>query len=221
MVSNSAGSVTSNAATLTVNAAQAIPAFTTQPASLTVLVPNTATFNVVATGTPSPTLQWQLSTNAGVSFADIAGATASSYTTPATVAGNSGNQYRVVATNASGATTSTAATLTVNLPAAPSFTTQPANVSIVEGQNAQMSVVVSGTPTPTLQWQLSTDSGVSWSNIVGATGSVYSMTAVALANNGRQFRAVATNGSGVTNSNAAILTVTAAPLLLKLGKLRP
>jgi len=211
VVSNSAGSVTSNAALLTVNAAQSVPAFTTQPASLTVLVPNTATFNVVATGTPSPALQWQLSTNAGVSFADIVGATASSYTTPATVAGNSGNQYRVVATNASGATTSTAATLTVNLSAAPSFTTQPVNATIVAGQAAQFTVAASGTPTPTLQWQLSTDNGTTWSNITGETGTTFTALNVALANNGRQFRAVATNGSGVLNSNAATLTVNAAP----------
>ncbi len=114
MVSNSAGSVTSNAASLTVNPAPVIPAFTTQPANATVTAPSTATFNVVATGTPSPTLQWQLSTDAGSSFADIAGATANSYTTPTTSTADNGNQYRVIATNGSGAVTSTAATLTVN-----------------------------------------------------------------------------------------------------------
>jgi alpha-tubulin suppressor-like RCC1 family protein len=211
VVSNSAGSVTSNAALLTVNAAQSVPAFSTQPANQSVIVPNTATFAVVVTGSPSPTLQWQLSTNAGVSFADIVGATASSYTTPATVAGDSGNQYRVVATNASGATTSTAATLTVNLSAAPSFTTQPVNATIVAGQAAQFTVAASGTPTPTLQWQLSTDNGTTWSNITGETGTTFTALNVALANNGRQFRAVATNGSGVLNSNAATLTVNAAP----------
>jgi hypothetical protein len=211
VVSNSAGSVTSNTALLTVNPAQIIPAFSTQPASQSVIAPNTATFSVVATGTPSPTLQWQLSTNAGGSFTDIVGATGSSYTTPATGAGDNGNQYQVVATNASGTATSTAATLTVNVPVAPGFTTQPANVTITEGQNAQFTVAVSGTPTPTLQWQLSTDGGSNWSNITGETGSTYTAVAPAQANSGRQFRCVASNSEGIVNSNAAVLTVNAAP----------
>ena len=207
VVSNSAGSVTSNAAILTVNVAQSAPAFTAQPASVSVPTPNTATFSVVATGTPGPTLQWQLSTNAGGSFADIAGATGSSYNTTATVAGDNGNQYRVIATNTAGATTSNAATLTVAVPAAPSFTLHPVNVTITEGQNAQFTVAVSGTPTPTLQWQLSTDSGVTWSSITGATSTVLDLIGAALANNGRQFRAVASNSAGVVNSSAAVLNV--------------
>lgn len=211
VVSNSAGSVTSNAATLTVNAAPIIPAFTAQPASATVVAPNTATFSAVATGTPGPTLQWQLSTNAGTSFADIVGATATSYTTPATVTGDGGKQYRVIATNGSGATTSTVATLTVNAATvAPAFTTQPASITITAGQNAQFTVAASGAPTPTLQWQLSTDNGGTWGNITGETGTTYTALNVALANNGRQFRAVASNGVGpAVNSNAAVLTVTA------------
>ena len=211
VVSNSAGSVTSNAALLTVNSAQTVPAFSAQPANQSVVAPDTATFSVVATGTPSPTLQWQLSTNAGGgSFVDIAGATASSYTTAATAAGDNGNQYRVIATNSAGTSTSNVATLSVTLPAAPSFTTHPANVTITEGYNAQFTVAVSGAPTPTLQWQLSTDSGTNWSNITGETGTVFNVTGAALANNGRQFRAVASNRVSTANSNAAVLTVTAA-----------
>jgi Tol biopolymer transport system component len=211
VVSNSAGSVTSSAALLTVNAAPSTPAFTTHPGGTSVLTPDTATFTVAVTGNPGPTLQWQLSTNAGGSFADIAGATASSYTTPATSAGDNGNQYRVIASNASGSATSNVATLTVAVPAAPGFILHPVNVTITEGQNARFTVAVSGTPTPTLQWQLSTDSGGNWSNITGATGTVLDLIGVALANDGRQFRAVATNSAGTTNSNAAMLTVAAAP----------
>jgi len=213
VVSNSADSVTSNAALLTVNPAPAIPAFTTQPASIAVVAPGTASFNVTVTGIPSPTLQWQLSTNGGSSFVDIAGATGSSYTTPATGAGDDGNQYRIIATNGSGASTSDAATLTITVPAVPSFTTQPSSATITEGQDAQFTVAVSGTPTPTLQWQLSIDSGGNWSNINGATNTILDLTGVALVDNGRQFRAVASNTEGSTNSNAATLTVTAAPAI--------
>jgi Tol biopolymer transport system component len=65
-------------------------------------------------------------------------------------------------------------------------------------------------PLQTLQWQLSTDGGANWSNVVGATSDTYNLLDVALANDGRQFRAVATNDSGSVNSNAATLTVNAA-----------
>ena len=80
-------------------------------------------------------------------------------------------------------------------------------MTITEGQNAQFTVVVSGVPTPTVQWQLSADGGGTWNNINGATGTTLELAGVALANNGRQFRAVATNGSGSIDSNAALLTV--------------
>ena len=218
VVSNSAGSVTSNAALLTVNVAPIAAAITTQPVSVTVVAPNAATFSAAATGTPSPTLQWQLSTNGVTSFADIAGATGSSYSTAATVVGDSGKQYRVVATNASGVATSNAATLTVNpTPVVPSFTTQPTNVTINAGQNAQFVVAAIGTPTPTLQWQLSTDNGINWSNITGETGIVFNVLGAALVNNGRQFRAVASNSSGSVNSNAGTLTVNAAAVTYTLS----
>ena len=91
----------------------------TQPASATVAAngSNTATFTVAATktGAGSLTYQWQLSTNSGVDFADISGATATSYETAAVVAGDSGNQYRVKVNTTAGAVevVSSAATLTV------------------------------------------------------------------------------------------------------------
>src|SRR5207248_2515823 len=59
VVSNSAGTVTSNAATLTVNAAAVGPTITTQPVSQTVTAGQTATFTVVAAGTAPLSYQWQ------------------------------------------------------------------------------------------------------------------------------------------------------------------
>ncbi len=92
----------------------------------------------------------------------------------------------------------------------PTFTTQPHSVTIAAGQNTQFTVAVSGSPTPALQWQLSMDGGVNWSNITGATGTVLNVVNAASANDGRQFRAVASNGAGVVNSSTAVLSVTAA-----------
>ena len=88
------------------------PTITTDPQSQTITVGQTATFTSAATGTPEPTAQWQINTGGG--FADIAGATAASYTTPATTLADDGNQYHCVWTNSEGSETSAAATLTVN-----------------------------------------------------------------------------------------------------------
>jgi hypothetical protein len=100
------------------------PAITTQPANQTVTAPATATFTVAASGTPVPTFKWQSSTD-GTTWTDIAGATAATYTTPATAVADSGKKFRAIATNGTAPdATSNVATLTVNAPA-PTEPTQP------------------------------------------------------------------------------------------------
>ena len=90
------------------------PQITTQPSGQRVTSPATATFAVAATGTPSPSYQWQVSTDGGATFANITGATLATYTTPATIVADSGKLYRAVASNSAGNATSVAATLLVN-----------------------------------------------------------------------------------------------------------
>jgi hypothetical protein len=84
------------------------PAITAQPAHATVTAGSTAMFSVTASGTAPLVYQWYKNN------AVIGGATASSYTTPATTTNNSGTQFKVTVTNAYGAATSSVATLTVN-----------------------------------------------------------------------------------------------------------
>jgi hypothetical protein len=133
-VSGTSGSVTSNAATLTVNAP---PTITAQPASVSVTAGLTATFSVTATGAGTLTYQW----NKG--GAAISGATSASYTTPTTTTANSGSQYTVTVSNAGGSVTSNAATLTVTaatLQLNPNTTTL--NFSSVNiGSNSSQSVI--------------------------------------------------------------------------------
>jgi hypothetical protein len=107
VVSNLAGSTTSNSATLTVNPAQIAPSITTQPASQTVSVGQTATFTVAATGTAPLSYQWL---NNGTS---ISGATSSSYTTPATTSSDNGTVFQVTVSNSIGSVTSASAALTI------------------------------------------------------------------------------------------------------------
>jgi hypothetical protein len=103
-VTGASGNVTSNAATLTVNAP---PSIVTQPASKTVIAGQTATFSVTAAGAAPLNYQWNMNGNA------INGANSSSYTTPATTTGNSSEQFTVTVTNSAGAITSNPATLMV------------------------------------------------------------------------------------------------------------
>ena len=107
-VTNSAGSATSNSATLTVNSAPVGPSISTQPVNQTVSVGQTATFSVVAAGTAPLSYQWQKNNS------NISGATLASYKTLPTVLGDSGAIFRVVVTNPVTSITSIPATLTVN-----------------------------------------------------------------------------------------------------------
>ncbi len=74
-----------------------------------------ASFSVMASGTPTPIAQWHLSTNGGAQWTAVTGAAETTYTTLATTAADSGDQYRAVFTNGAGSVTSKAAGLTVNV----------------------------------------------------------------------------------------------------------
>src|SRR5207249_954450 len=123
--SNSIGNATSNLATLTASAAPLAPTITTQPVNQTVTAGQTTMFTVVASGTAPLSYQWQKN------GANIAGATSSSYTTPATAIADSGATFDVVVSNSIGNATSNLATLTASAaPLAPTITTQPANQTV-------------------------------------------------------------------------------------------
>lgn len=106
VVSNSAGSVTSAAATLTVTGGSAAPQITAQPVSQSVAAGTAVTFSVTASGSAPLSYQWRRNGTA------ITSATASTYTLSSVTAGDAGS-FDVVVSNSLGSVTSTAATLTV------------------------------------------------------------------------------------------------------------
>ena len=179
------------------------PVVTTHPQSQTVMIGGTARFEAAADGHPTPGVKWQLSTNNGISWTDIGGATESPYVFSA-AAGDSGKQFRAVFTNGAGSATTYGVTLTVTVPLM--VTSHPANQTVTAGQTATFTAAASGTPVPTVQWQVSADAGASWTSVRGATGTTYAFTAAA-GDGGKQVRAVFSNSVGTAPSNPATLTV--------------
>lgn len=91
--------------------------------------------------------------------------------------------------------------------AGPNVTLDPVDQTVAEGELFTFTADATGTPTPTVQWQVSTDSGDNFNDIDGATSLTYSATAT-LADNGNLYRAVFTNDGGSTTTGEALLTVT-------------
>jgi len=89
---------------------------------------------------------------------------------------------------------------------APVISVHPSPVTVAVGGQASFTVAATGTAPITYQWQSQTGGG-SWGNVAGATSATYTFTA-AMSDNGRLFRAVATNSAGSATSNSAALTVT-------------
>jgi hypothetical protein len=133
------------------------PAFTTQPANTTVTLGQPVTFTSNATGTPTPSYQWQISTDAGVTWTNITGGIFTGFNTanltiPSTDAGLLGAQFRVLAINTVDIVVSLPATLGLNFP--PTITSIPGNTFVPRGTPVTFTVGVSGTPPFTYQWQL-------------------------------------------------------------------
>jgi uncharacterized repeat protein (TIGR02543 family) len=198
----------SGSGSYTVTVTAVPPNITSQPVNRTVTAGQTATFSATATGNPTPTFQWQVSTNGGTSWANVSGGTSATLNVSNTTATMSGNRYRVIVTNTGGSVTSSVAILTVN-PAdvAPVITSQPTNQAVMAGQTVSFGASATGTPAPTFQWQVSTNGGTSWTNVSGATSSTLALVNATTAMSGNRYRVNVTNSAGTISSNVATLTV--------------
>jgi YVTN family beta-propeller protein len=97
----------------------------------------------------------------------------------------------------------------VSDPAAPTITGQPSDMSAVAGTLVTFAASAGGSPTPAVQWQSSSDSGGSWTDVPGATSPTLSF--IATDQDHQQYRAVFTNSAGTATTSAATLRVTAGP----------
>src|SRR5262249_49912898 len=89
-------------------------------------------------------------------------------------------------------------TLTVIAAAAPNVTLNPRGRSVSAGDNASFTAAATGSPTPAVQWQVSTDGGTTWTNVTGNTSATSTTLTVhtSLSMNGYKYRAVFTNSLG-------------------------
>ncbi len=206
---SSGGSPESAGATASGGSPSAVaPQITAQPASDSVQSGTSATFTAGASGSPTPSVQWEVSSDGGGSWSEIAGASSTSYSFT-TSSPQSGYQYRAVFTNSAGSATTNAATLTVTAPPggdAPQVTTQPAGQTVGPGDYATFTAAASGSPTPSVQWEVSSNGGGSWSAIGGASSTSY-LFKVSSADTGYEYRAAFTNEAGSATTNAATLVV--------------
>ena len=154
------------------------------------------------------------------------GSDRTSFTSGGTISGlSAGTAYKVKlisigdASYADSSPSALSSTVTTNAAAVAATITNPSSTSKLVGQTNIFSAAgtaASDGGTLTYQWQISTDSGTTFSNISGATSVNYTTPTLAIADNGNRYRAVVSNTiNGTTtaaNSTAATLTVTKNPL---------
>ena len=192
VVTNPAGSVTSNPAVITVIGI--VPTITTQPVGGDLNVGDALSLFVTASGSTPLSYQWRKD---GV---PIGGATSATYTTTVTAPTHAGT-YECVVSNTWGSDTSDPAIVTINA-IVPFITSHPVGGAINIGDVLNLEVSAGGTPPLSYQWR------IDGYNIPGATGTIYTKTVDALSDAGTYTCIVFSAWGGVI-SNPAVVTVNA------------
>jgi hypothetical protein len=190
------------------------PSFTQQPTALIVQLGETASFTAIPSGAPSPSLQWQrrslqVAVAGNHAWTDIAGATGTTLTMPATTLEDSATQVRLVATNGMGVTASDAAMLTVLdrfIP--PSVLSQPGSLNVVVGGTAVFASTVDGTAPLSYQWKRN---GVA---ITGANGLSLTLNTVSAIDSARYELVISNRAGSVTTEPATLVVTLGAPVPL-------
>ena len=194
IVTNSAGSVTSSNALLSVIVP---PLITVQPTNLLILPGANGEFGVSVTGTPPFYYQWQFNGN------DLQDATNAAYSIPSVGTNNAG-YYSVVVTNLAGSVTSSNAALTVFL--------SPQSRTNQAGSTATFTVTSLGPEALSYQWQRNGTNLVEGGRFAGTDSNVLTIANVS-DEDATSYSAVVSDAySSVTTANA-LLTVIHPPLI--------
>ncbi len=169
------------------------------------------TYGAPAAGvwTASPATPNTMFINAGATTPYVAGSLANTIWVNPTV----NTSYSVVYSTPTPCTSApTVIPVTVVSPV--SAVVNPVNRAACVGGSTTFSVSATGGPL-TYQWQVTTDGGVNWTNIAGATSATYTVTNVTTAMHNYRYRAVITAAPcvGSTTTTAATLTVNSLPVV--------
>jgi len=173
------------------------PIIEVQPLSQSPIITKNATLQVLASGTPQPTFQWQRDGT------NLPGATASSLVFINVQPANAGT-YRVIVTNSLGFVVSSNAIVTP-VGASPIVVSAPQDRTTICGEGTSFTVAGDGTPPFSYQWQFN---GM---DQVDATNSTLVLAGVTT-NQAGAYTVNITNALGFTNSQPAMLTVFSAAL---------
>jgi|GEM_PF-1039523 len=199
VITGDCGVVTSNGANLVVDEAVSI---TTQPiANQGICEGDNLNLTIVSTGT-GLTYQWQKDGVNLINGGSISGATSDNLIISGVVVSDDGI-YTCIVSGTCGSETSNLSDITVYPITA--VTQHPVLYTVVEGGNADFSVVAEGNNL-TYQWQKDGVDLVDGGVISGATTSILSLTGVAEANEGA-YRCVVNGTCNISNSNPANLIV--------------
>lgn len=199
VVSNSAGSVTSNSAVVRV---VSNPVISQQPVDQAILVGQSAVFSVMASGTSPINYQWYVANPTTGESAPISGANTPSYTTPIMSSMMPSTPYYCVVTNPMGSVTSNRAYLSVGLiGSAPIVTSPPRSTTVQVNSQAVFSVSVTGAAPITYRWFVG---GIEQ---VGVNSSTLTYGPVTTADTNKNVYVIATNSYGTATSASAVLTV--------------
>lgn len=197
IVSNSAGSVPSEVATLSVDGP---PNVKQQPGDVVVNVNQPVTLSVIAVG-PGLSYQWQK----GTTNIDTAAATSATFQIPAASVADSGS-YRCRISNTHGTISSNTVTLTVIAPPVVTSPVVPSAITINQGAPLNLAAIVDGLML-NFQWYKDL------APLSGATASSYSVTSAQGGDSG-VYSCLVTNPAGQTASADVTVLVVTPPVIV-------
>lgn len=205
---------------VTVYVVAVAPRITTDlPDALTVRVGTDTELSIDGTGVPTPEVVWERSDDRGTTWTTLDGAGvttetdlgfSNSFTIENPSLQDNGALFRAKITNAAAEVISKELELSVTEDAVPlQILTQPQSQEIEAGETVTFEAAAGETDAQ-VKWQRSTDGGVSWNDLRGATNKSYSIASVTESLSGALYRAEFTSvisGEQAT-TEAATLTVT-------------